>query len=87
MSEFEREGMLKEKHPTKEKQLGKSLAYNNWYENIKRQAIKSLTCLLMWTVTAYDSIELSPVPTCACACDPSSVNTREYENVEETNEE
>ena len=45
MSEFEREGMLKEKHPTKEKQLGKSLAYNNGYENIKRQAIKSLTCL------------------------------------------
>ena len=37
--------MLKEKHPTKEKQLGKSLAYNNGYENIKRQAIKSLTCL------------------------------------------
>ena len=38
-------------------------------------------------MTAYDSIELSPVPTCAFACDPSSVNTREYENVEETNEE
>lgn len=38
-------------------------------------------------MTAYDFIELSPIPTCACACDPSSVNTREYENVEETNEE
>ena len=38
-------------------------------------------------MTTYDFIELSPIPTCACARDPSSVNTREYENVEETNEE
>ena len=38
-------------------------------------------------MTAYDSIELSPIPTCACACDPSSVNTQEYENVEEIYEE
>ena len=46
--------MLKEKHLRKEKQLGKSLAYNNWYENIKRQAIKSLTCLYsceQWLLT------------------------------------
>ena len=33
--------MLNEKHPTKEKQLGKSLAYNNGYESmIRRPCIK-----------------------------------------------